>query len=141
MFLKKALNQLLLYYTHNHKIQLKNTNSLNNIKYSLLYYYLTVKLKRIKQYITKNLNKRFINISQALFTFLILFMKKKDSSLRFCINYQKLNNLTYKNQYLLLLINKTLAYITKAKIFTKLDIQQTFYRICISSEFKKLITF
>jgi hypothetical protein len=63
MFSKKTSNQLLLYYTHNHKIQLKNANSLNNIKYSLLYYYLTVKLKEVKQYIIKNLNKGFINIS------------------------------------------------------------------------------
>jgi hypothetical protein len=63
MFLKKALNQLLSYCTYNHKIQLENANSLNNIKYSLLYYYLAVKLKKVKQYITKNLDKRFINIS------------------------------------------------------------------------------
>jgi hypothetical protein len=63
MFLKKASNQLLLYYMYNHKIQLKNANSLNNIRYSPLYYYLTVKLKKVKQYIIKNLNKRFINIS------------------------------------------------------------------------------
>jgi hypothetical protein len=122
MFLKKASNQLSPYCTHNYKIQLKNANSLNNIRYSPLYYYSAVKLEEVKQYITKNLNKRFINISQALFTSLILFVKKKDSNLQFCINYQKLNNLTYKNQYLLPLINKTLARITRAKIFTKLDI-------------------
>jgi hypothetical protein len=81
MFSKKILNQLLLYYTYNYKIQLKNANSLNNIRYSLLYYYLTVKLEKVKQYITKNLDKGFINISQALFVSLILFVKKKDSSL------------------------------------------------------------
>jgi hypothetical protein len=63
MFLKKALNQLLLYCTYNHKIQLKNANSLNDIKYSLLYYYSAVKLKKIKRYITKNLDKGFINTS------------------------------------------------------------------------------
>jgi hypothetical protein len=141
MFSKKASNQLLLYYMYNYKIQLKNANSLNNIGYSLLYYYLTVKLKEIKQYITNNLNKRFINTSQALFISLILFVKKKDNSLRFCINYRKLNNLTYKNQYLLLLISKTLAHITKAKIFIKLDIQQAFYRIYISLESEELTTF
>jgi hypothetical protein len=48
MFLKKVLNQLLLYCTHNYKIQLKNVNSLNNIGYSLLYYYLVVKLEKVK---------------------------------------------------------------------------------------------
>jgi hypothetical protein len=63
MFLKEALNQLLLYCTYNYKIQLKNVNSLNNIEYSLLYYYSAVKLKKVKQYITKNLNKGFINTS------------------------------------------------------------------------------
>jgi hypothetical protein len=63
VFLKKALNQLLLYYIYNHKIQLMNVNSLNDIRYNLLYYYLTVKLKKVKQYIIKNLDKGFINIS------------------------------------------------------------------------------
>jgi hypothetical protein len=63
VFLKKALNQLLLHCTYNHKIQLKNADSLNNIRYSLLYYYLAVKLEKVKQYIIKNLNKGFINIS------------------------------------------------------------------------------
>jgi hypothetical protein len=97
VFLKKALNQLLLYCTHNYKIQLKNADSLNNIGYSSLYYYLAVKLEEVKQYITENLDKGFINTSQALFTSLILFIKKKNGSLRFCINYRKLNNLTCKD--------------------------------------------
>jgi hypothetical protein len=48
MFLKKTLNQLLLYYTYNYNLQLKNVNSLNNLGYSLLYYFLTVKLKKVK---------------------------------------------------------------------------------------------
>jgi hypothetical protein len=63
VFSKKVLNQLPLYCTYNYKIQLENTDSLNNIRYSPLYYYLAVKLKKVKQYITENLDKRFINIS------------------------------------------------------------------------------
>jgi hypothetical protein len=63
MFLKKASNQLPPHHTYNYKIQLKNADSLNNIRYSLLYYYLAVKLEEIKQYITKNLDKGFINTS------------------------------------------------------------------------------
>jgi hypothetical protein len=39
------------------------------------------------------------------------------------------------------LINKTLAWIINTKIFTKLDICQAFYRICIDTAFKELITF
>jgi hypothetical protein len=141
MFSKEASNQLPPHRTHDHKIQLENANSLNNIRYSLLYYYSAVELKKVKQYITKNLDKRFINTSQASFASSILFVKKKDSSLRFCINYRKLNNLTYKDRYPLPLISKTLARITRAKIFTKLDIQQAFHRIRISPESEELTTF
>jgi hypothetical protein len=48
MFLKKASNQLSPHCMYNHKIQLKNVDSLNNIGYSLLYYYSAVKLKKSK---------------------------------------------------------------------------------------------
>jgi hypothetical protein len=39
----------------------------------------------------------------------MLFVVKPNSSLRFCVNYRKLNSLTKKDQHLLPLINKTLA--------------------------------
>ena len=69
----------------------------------------TAELKTVKKYLINNLNKGFIKASQALYTALVLFVKKPDRSLQFCINFQKLNQITYKNCYLLLLINKTLA--------------------------------
>jgi hypothetical protein len=81
VFSKEASNQLSLYCTYNHKIQLKNADSLNNIGYSPLYYYSVVKLEEVKRYITENLDKGFINTSQAPFASLILFVKKKDGSL------------------------------------------------------------
>jgi hypothetical protein len=141
VFSKKASNQLLPHCTHNHKIQLENADSLNDIGYSPLYYYSAVKLEEVKRYITENLDKGFIDTSQAPFASSILFIKKKDGSLRFCINYRKLNNLTCKDRYLLPLISKTLAYIARAKIFTKLDIRQAFHRIRMSPESEELTTF
>ena len=141
MFLKEASNRLSLYRLHNHKIQLKNADSINDLRYSPLYYHFATELEKIKQYITKNLDKRFINTNQALYASPILFVRKKDGSLRFCINYRKLNNLTYKDRYPLPLISETLARLAKAKIFTKLDIRQTFYRIRISPESEELTTF
>ena len=48
----------------------------------------------------------------------MLFDKKPDGSLRLCVNYQGLNNLTIKNQYLLPLINKSLDQLGRAKRFT-----------------------
>jgi hypothetical protein len=54
---------------------------------------------------------------------LILFIKKLNKLLQFYINYYKLNSLSYKHEYLFLLIKKTLTKIKQAYIFIKLDIK------------------
>jgi hypothetical protein len=57
------------------------------------------------------------------------------------LNYRKLNSLTKKDQHLFSLIDETLARIANAKIFTKLNIRQAFYRIRINVAFEELTTF
>ncbi len=69
------------------------------------------KLQKIKEYLIKHLNKEFISLSSASYASLILFTEKKDESLRFCVNYRKLNALTKRDRYPLSLINETLARI------------------------------
>jgi Leucine-rich repeat (LRR) protein len=54
-------------------------------------------------------------------------VEKLGRGLHFCINYYKLNAIMYKDHYPLPLINKILEYISKVKIFTKLDIHQGFH--------------
>ena len=70
---------------------------------------LLAELQTVKQYLLDNFNKRFIILSQALYTSSVLFVKKSNRGLQFCINYQKLNTIIYKDWYLLLLIDKTLV--------------------------------
>jgi hypothetical protein len=82
----------------------------------------TAEFETVKKYLIDNLDKGFIKASQALYAAPMLFVKKPDRSLRFCINFQKLNQITCKNRYPLSLINETLAQISRAKIFTKLHI-------------------
>ena len=77
--------------------------------YSPLCQQLTAELQAIKQYLINNLNKGFIKPSQAPFNLPILFAKKLNGGLCFCINYRKLNNITRKDRYPLPLLNKTLA--------------------------------
>ena len=57
-----------------------------------------------------------------LYTAPILFTKKTNKSLQIYINYCKLNSLIKKDLYLIFLINKIIAYISKAKVFIKLNI-------------------
>ena len=62
-------------------------------------------------------------------------MKKKDRLLRLCIDYQGLNNITIQNYYPLPLINKLLDRLSKAKIFTKIDLRGTFNLVRIALGF------
>ena len=101
----------------------------------------SIELKAVKQYITDNLDKGFIKPSQAPFAALILFVRKANGSLRLYIDFYALNALTQKDRYPLLLIDKTLARITKATIFIKLDIRQAFYCIRIDPASKEYTTF
>jgi hypothetical protein len=124
VFSKLESNWLSLYCVYNHKIKLKKELTFG---YTLLYKQSTKELKAVKQYLLDNLNQGFITISKYPFALLVLFVKKPNGSLWFCINYRKLNALTRKDLYLILYINELLFYILKVKVFTKLDIQEAFY--------------
>ncbi len=69
------------------------------------------KLQKIKKYLINYLNKEFIFFSFASYVSLILFIEKKDESLRFCIDYRKLNAMIKRDHYSLSLIDEILAYI------------------------------
>ena len=85
---------------------------------------MTIKeLLAVKEYLLDNLYKGFIVPSNTPFASLILFVAKPNGSLRFCVDYRKLNSLTKKDLHPLPLIDETLARISKAKIFIKLNIR------------------
>ena len=67
------------------------------------------KLQKMKKYLEKNLKKEFISSSSTLYTLSVLFVVKSNKSLRFYVNYCKLNIVTKRNQYLISLIKETLA--------------------------------
>jgi Reverse transcriptase (RNA-dependent DNA polymerase) len=133
-----ASDQLPPHRLYNHKIQLEADH---NLGFHLLYKQTAEELLATKQYLLENLGKGFIKHSQALFASPILFVKKPNGGLRFCIDYRKLNAVTWKDQYPLPLIDETLARLSKAKIFTKLDIRQAFHRIRIDLASEDLTTF
>ena len=95
-------------------------------------------LQVLKEYIDTNLRKRFIRPSTSPFGSPVLFVKKPDGSLRLCVDYRALNNITIKNRYPLPLISEMLDRFKGAKYFTKLDVREAFNRLRIKhgDEFK-----
>ena len=90
-----------------------------------------VELETLKTYIETNLANGFIRPSKSPAGAPILFIRKKDGSLRLCIDYRGLNNLTIKNRYPLPLIGKSLDHLSRAKRFTQLDLTNAYYRMQI----------
>ena len=66
------------------------------------------KLLVIKKHINKHFNKGFIYPNTPLIATPILLTKKLGGGIQFYINYKGLNTIIIKNQYLVLLIYKTL---------------------------------
>jgi len=71
-----------------------------------------------------------------LVSVLILFIPKQDKTIKLYIDYCGVNKVTIKNHYLLLLVSKILDRLFKAKIFTKLDLQNVYYKLYIKERDK-----
>ena len=137
-FSKSASNRLPPHRVYDHKIQL--TEELN-YGYTPLYRQSTEELQATKQYLLDNLNRGFITASNYPFASPVLFVKKANGSLRFCIDFRKLNAITRKDAYPIPRIDELLARVSKAKVFTKLDIRQAFHRIRIDPKSEDYTSF
>ena len=106
--------------------------------YGPLYNMSQNELRAQKEWIDDNLAKGFIRPSSSPAASSMLFVKKKEGSLRPCLDYRGLNKGTIKDCYPLPLIDETLTRIAKAKIVTKIDIRDAYNLIHIkeSDEWK-----
>ena len=95
--------------------------------YNLSEYELSV----LKDYIDKNLKTGYISRSKSPAGAPILFVKKRDGSLRLCVDYRGLNAVSIKNKYPIPLISEILDRLQKARIFTKLDLRGAYNLIRI----------
>jgi hypothetical protein len=99
---------------HDHRIKLEKDYKSNH-EYAFLYNLSEKELQLIKKYLKEHLNKNFIESSTAFYASLILFAKKSDDELRFCVNYRKLNAIIKKNRNSISFIAETIARLSKAK--------------------------
>ncbi len=138
VFDRAMIDQLSLHCFYDHKIELINEKTLLR---SRLYQMFNHKLQKIKKYLIEHLNKEFIFFSFASYVSLILFAEKKDESLRFCVDYRKLNALIKRDCYSLSLIDETLTCIQESKYLTWLNIIVTFNKLRMHSGNEDLTIF
>ncbi len=99
---------------HDHCIELEKDHESDH-DYASLYNLSEEKLQLVKKYLKEHLDKDFIESSIAFYVSSILFVKKSEDELRFCVNYRKLNAIIKKNRYSISLIAETIARLSKAK--------------------------
>jgi hypothetical protein len=90
-------------------------------------------LAKLKVQLQDLLDKGFIRPSASPWGCPALFVKKKDNSLRLCVDYRPLNAVTIKNKYPLPRIDILFDQLTGAKVFSKIDLRSGYHQIKIKS--------
>ena len=91
-----------------------------------------VEQKALREFLDENINSGFIRQSTSPHGAPILFVKKKDGSLRLCVDYRALNRITKKDRYPLPLISDLLQSPSKARIYTKIDLRHAYHLVRIA---------
>jgi hypothetical protein len=86
----------------------------------------------LQTFIEDNVRSRFIRPTNSPHGAPILFMRKKDRSLRLCMDYHRLNKITKKDRYPLPLISDLLDAPWKAHTYTKIDLRHAYHLVRIA---------
>ena len=90
-----------------------------------------LELKELKLQLQELLKKGFIHPIVSPWGAPMLFVTKKDGTLRLCIDYRQLNKLTVKNKYLLPRIDDLFNQLKGSSIFSKIDLRSGYYQLRI----------
>jgi hypothetical protein len=88
-------------------------------------------LVELKKQLQELVDKGFIRPSTSPWGCPALFVKKKDESLRLCIDYHPLNTVTIKNKYPLPRIDVLFDQLVRAKVFSRIDLRSSYHQIKI----------
>ena len=88
-------------------------------------------LLALREFIDENLATGFIRPSRSSHGAPVLFIRKKDGSLRLCVDFRGLNKLTRKDRYPLPLTKDLLDAPCKARIYTKIDLRHAYHLVRI----------
>lgn len=91
-------------------------------------------MKELNKQLEELLEKGYIRPSYSPWGAPVLFVKKKDGSLRLCIDYRDLNKVTIKNKYPLPRIDDLFDQLRGAGIFSKIDLRSGYHQLQIGEK-------
>jgi hypothetical protein len=123
---------------HTHKI---STDPQAKPPISALRRYSPAEREEMQKQITALLEKGFIKPSASPYGAAVLFAKKKDGSLRMCVDYRALNDISTKDKYPLPRIDELLDRLHGAKYFSSIDLASGYWQIPIDQESQEKTAF
>ena len=93
-----------------------------------------MELAELKVQLQELLDKGFIRPSNSPWGAPVLFVKKKDGTLRLCIDYRQLNKVTVKNRYSLPQIDDLFDQLKGARVFSKIDLRSGYHQLRIKEQ-------
>ena len=100
--------------------------------YGPIYSLSQTELQALREFIDDNLSTGFIRPSTSPHGAPVLFVKKKDGSLRLCVDFRGLNKISKKDRYPLPLISDLLDSPRKANIYSKIDLRHAYHLVRIA---------
>ncbi|KAJ9556932.1 hypothetical protein OSB04_011546 [Centaurea solstitialis] len=91
-------------------------------------------LKEMLAQLQELLDKGFFRPSTSPWGVPVLFVKKKDDTMRMCIDYRELNKVTIKNKYPLPRIDDLFDQLQGAKFFSKIDLRSGYHQLKVREE-------
>ena len=88
-------------------------------------------LKELKVQLQELLDKGFVRPSFSPWGAPVLFVRKKDGTLRLCIDYRQLNKVTVRNKYPLPRIEDLFDQLQGATVFSKIDLRSGYHQLRI----------
>jgi hypothetical protein len=92
-------------------------------------------LAELKKQLEDLLDNKFIRPSVSPWGAPILLVKKKDGSMRLCIDYRQLNKVTIKNRYPLPRIDDLMDQLVGARVFSKIDLRLGYHQIKVKDRY------
>ncbi|GKB51764.1 putative reverse transcriptase domain-containing protein [Tanacetum coccineum] len=91
-------------------------------------------MKELSEQLKELSDKGFIRPSSSPWGAPVLFVKKKDGSLRMCIDYRELNKLTVKNRYPLPRIDDLFDQLQGSSVYSKIDLRSGYHQLKVREE-------